>query len=54
MLYKVILFDLDDTLIDFTASEAINLHKLYKQFYQSVDVLTFDSFYRKINKNTRK
>lgn len=49
MPYEVILFDLDDTLIDFTAAEAIGLRKIYEQFYLATDYETFEVIFKEIN-----
>jgi 2-haloacid dehalogenase len=49
MLYPIILFDLDDTLIDFSASEAISLRKIYNKFYQTIDYTVFENYYKEIN-----
>lgn len=50
MSYQIILFDLDDTLIDFTASEVISLQKIYAQFYQTISSYTdFVVLYKEIN-----
>ena len=49
MSYHVILFDLDDTLVDFAASEKTSLQKVYEQFYQDIDYELFEQLYKKIN-----
>ncbi|MGC1181915.1 HAD family hydrolase [Legionella sp.] len=49
MFYQIILFDLDNTLIDFTASETMSLHKIYEQFYQGVTSIVFEVLYKEIN-----
>jgi 2-haloacid dehalogenase len=49
MPYQVILFDLDDTLIDFAAAEAVCLRKIYSQFYQHVEYALFEAYYKQIN-----
>ena len=36
MSYHLILFDLDDTLIDFTYSERMGLKKLYEDYYRDL------------------
>lgn len=48
--YQTILFDIDDTLIDFKKSEAISLSKCYDHFYKkSVEFEDFLQDYNKIN-----
>lgn len=49
MSYEVILFDLDDTLIDFAASEMTSLRKIYEQFYQAADYTVFERMFKEIN-----
>ncbi|MFT4057993.1 MAG: HAD-IA family hydrolase [Legionella sp.] len=49
MPYQVILFDLDDTLIDFVAAEAVCLRKIYEQFYNSIDYSFFKTHYHNVN-----
>lgn len=49
MSYQVILFDLDDTLLDFTASEAISLRKIHQRFYPEFTYSLFEGFYREVN-----
>lgn len=49
MHYQIILFDLDDTLVNFAASEAVGLQKLHEQFYSHIDYPIFIEKYRAIN-----
>lgn len=49
MSYQIILFDLDDTLIDFGASETISLQRVYQQYYQDFDYSLFETLYKEIN-----
>lgn len=49
MSYQVILFDLDDTLIDFSYSERMGLISIYNQFYTSVEYAVFEHLYKEIN-----
>ncbi|ARB91274.1 HAD-IA family hydrolase [Legionella longbeachae] len=49
MSYQVILFDLDDTLIDFSHSERMGLISIYNQFYSSVEYSVFEHLYKEIN-----
>ncbi|PWY54874.1 haloacid dehalogenase [Legionella qingyii] len=49
MPYQVILFDLDDTLIDFTYSQRMGLLNIYKQFYSKVEYTLFERLYKEIN-----
>ena len=50
--YKVILFDLDDTLIDFKSSEIESLQLVYENFYrQHTDKAHFQDNFHSINKN---
>jgi YjjG family noncanonical pyrimidine nucleotidase len=49
--YKALLFDLDDTLVDFKASEASALELVYKYFYKSfTEKETFTTNFHNINK----
>lgn len=48
-MYQVILFDLDDTLIDFTYSERMGLKNIHAQFYNQVDYAVFEQLYKEIN-----
>lgn len=51
MSYKALLFDLDNTLIDFTRSEELSLNTIHNNFFQ--EVVRFDSFknhYHDVNK----
>ncbi len=49
MNYKAILFDLDDTLLDFTASEDLALDSVYDRFFSHIGKETFKQVYKKIN-----
>lgn len=51
MSYKAILFDLDNTLLDFTASETVSLHAVHQQFFKEHVVIDdFKQHYQEINK----
>lgn len=48
--YKALLFDLDDTLVDFKASEALALELVYEHFYKSfTEKETFTTNFHTIN-----
>ncbi|MGL5741047.1 MAG: HAD family hydrolase [Legionella sp.] len=49
MTYSVILFDLDDTLIDFAYSERMGLKSIHEKFYPAVDYQHFTQRYKEIN-----
>lgn len=50
MHYKAILFDLDDTLLDFSSSEDVALDRVYTRFFSHIDNKeVFKKSYRKIN-----
>lgn len=49
MSYQIILFDLDDTLIDFAASETISLRTIYERFYHPIEYAVFEHVYKQIN-----
>jgi len=51
MLYQVILFDLDNTLIDFTDSEIISLNHIYRKYYSTIEYAVFENHFRDINSN---
>lgn len=52
MSYKAILFDLDNTLLDFTASETASLQTVYQIFFKDYIVINeFKEHYHAINKN---
>ena len=51
MSYQVILFDLDDTLVDFSAAEVVSLRKIHDKFYQSVIYSIFEQAFKEINHN---
>lgn len=48
-MYDIILFDLDDTLLDFSGSEELSLKDIHQQFYSAVDLNTFENGYKDIN-----
>ncbi len=49
MTYQIIFFDLDDTLVDFKASERISLQHIHTRYYQEINYEFFTSCYREIN-----
>ncbi|HHF7365443.1 TPA: HAD family hydrolase [Legionella bozemanae] len=49
MPYQAILFDLDDTLIDFTYSQRMGLKNIYKKFYSAIQYAVFEQSYKEIN-----
>lgn len=44
MAIKAVLFDLDDTLYNFTSIEKIALERVYEYYYQKTGVIAFDEF----------
>jgi|GEM_PF-476395 len=48
-MYDIILFDLDDTLLDFSASENKSLVTLHKEYYSSMPYEQFDLTFKEIN-----
>ena len=48
-MYDIILFDLDDTLLDFTQSEHISLNKIHVQFYEHISFFKFKKIFQSIN-----
>lgn len=48
-MYDVILFDLDDTLLDFSGSEALSLKNIHQHFYRSIEPDRFERSYKEIN-----
>lgn len=48
-MYEIILFDLDDTLLDFAGSEKLGLKDIHQQFYSDVDQGAFERSYLEIN-----
>jgi len=48
-MYDIILFDLDDTLLDFSRSEDLSLKDIHQQFYSHVAFDEFERSYKKIN-----
>lgn len=49
MTYQVILFDLDDTLIDFSHSEQMGLKSIHNTFYSTVEYAIFEQLYKEVN-----
>jgi 2-haloacid dehalogenase len=49
-MYKTILFDLDDTLIDFQGSQQRSLKRLHAEFYSDIDYTLFETTYKPINR----
>jgi 2-haloacid dehalogenase len=49
-MYKTILFDLDDTLIDFQGSQLRSLKRLHAEFYPDINYTTFENTYKPINR----
>jgi 2-haloacid dehalogenase/putative hydrolase of the HAD superfamily len=49
MPYQVILFDLDDTLVDFATAEDICLRKIHAQYYQAIDYSFFETHFQIVN-----
>jgi 2-haloacid dehalogenase len=49
-MYKTILFDLDDTLIDFQGSQHKSLARLHAEFYSDIDYALFENTYKPINR----
>ena len=49
MPYQVILFDLDDTLIDFAHSQRMGLRNIYEKYYSSIEFSVFERLYKEIN-----
>jgi 2-haloacid dehalogenase len=49
MSYKIILFDLDDTLIDFAASQKKSLQVVHQQFYSDIKLTHFETCFKTIN-----
>lgn len=49
MPYQVILFDLDDTLIDFAYSQQMGLKSIYEKYYSFIDRSFFERLYIEIN-----
>lgn len=48
-MYDIILFDLDDTLLDFTQSEHLSLSKIHKLFYDHTSFVEFKKTFQSIN-----
>lgn len=48
-MYKIILFDLDETLVDFTHSETISLEIIYQRYYSMIDFSEFLRLFKAIN-----
>jgi 2-haloacid dehalogenase len=49
-MYETILFDLDDTLVDFQQSQSNSLKQLHAQFYADIDYIRFEKLYKPINR----
>ena len=49
-MYETILFDLDDTLIDFQGSQHKSLTRLHAEFYSHIDYVLFENTYKPINR----
>jgi 2-haloacid dehalogenase len=49
MQYKIILFDLDDTLIDFAVSQKKGLQQVHQQFYADLNFDHFETHFKSIN-----
>ncbi len=49
--YKALIFDLDDTLLDFTLSEENSLNKLHAAFFSEFTLSHFKKTYHEINQN---
>lgn len=49
-MYETILFDLDDTLIDFQGSQHKSLARLHAEFYSDIDYALFENTYKPINR----
>lgn len=48
-MYDIILFDLDDTLLNFSASEHLSLKNIHQQFYRDINLNRFERSYKEIN-----
>ncbi len=48
-MYDIILFDLDDTLLDFTQSEHLSLNKIHAMFYDHTPFSEFKEIFQSIN-----
>lgn len=48
-MYDIILFDLDDTLLDFTQSEHLSLNKIHQLFYDHTAFAEFKKIFQSIN-----
>lgn len=48
-MYNILLFDLDDTLIDFSSSQRLSLKHIHAQYYFDIDLQHFETIYKKIN-----
>ena len=50
-MYDIILFDLDDTLIDFQLSQKRSLRKLHHDYFPTVDYHRFEKHFKEINRD---
>ncbi len=50
MKYKAILFDLDNTLIDFNLAEQRGMRAVHEKYYSSVDFSQFSTIYHRVNR----
>src|SRR6185312_598191 len=48
-MYDIILFDLDDTLLDFQLSEKRSLQRLHADYFSSISYADFEKHYKQIN-----
>lgn len=50
-MYKIILFDLDDTLLDFKQAEKNGLQHIHREYYQNFSYEEFENAFREINRS---
>ncbi|MDQ0272123.1 FMN phosphatase YigB (HAD superfamily) [Cytobacillus purgationiresistens] len=50
MKYEIILFDVDDTLFDFSMSEGMALHKAFSEFGLPTGFADYEAHYKEISK----
>lgn len=48
-MYKIIFFDLDDTLVDFSDSEIKSLNNIHKKYYRTINLKEFQAVFKSIN-----